>query len=498
MLQVTFSGAARTVTGSLYFLEYTQENGSKFSFAVDAGMFQVGTKLNLYKINSELLFDPKKLDAIILTHAHLDHCGRIPYLVKKGFGGRIFSTKATRDIAEVVMMDAAKLVGEGQMAELSSSTGNIQITEENAQSNQDQKNTDQLGNYKLYDILDVETTMGRFNNFEYHNKFNIHPNLQVEFFDAGHILGSCCLVLTEISTGKQVVFSGDLGNPGKPIIQDPEMLSNLKNLTHIFCETTYGNRVHPSFAPKEHLQEVINNTVFRKGKILIPSFSVERAQEVIYLIVELMREGRIKNIPIFLDSPMASKVLTIALNHPDLWDKEMKNKISSGVNPLQYKQLQIMDTVAQSKTINNIENSCIIIAGSGMMTGGRILKHLQFHLDNKDNTIIVVGYQAEGTLGREIAEGTKEVEVEGKVMRVLADIQTINEFSAHADSAMLKKWVSKMITDKRDAEKNPVTVFLTHGERDASLEFGKELESSLQEQVKTIWPEFGETISLWK
>jgi metallo-beta-lactamase family protein len=217
MLTVTFSGAARTVTGSLYYLEYTDTDGSKFNFAVDAGLFQVGQKVNLFKINSRLIFDPKKLDAIVLTHAHLDHCGRIPYLVKKGFGGRIYSTKATKEIAEVVMDDASKHIGEGEMADLVTSTGEI------ATGTIDNKEF-LLQENRLYTSLDVESAMTRFETHEYHQKFKIHPNIQIEFYDAGHILGSCCVVITELSTGNQLVFSGDLGNPGKPIIEDPEMI----------------------------------------------------------------------------------------------------------------------------------------------------------------------------------------------------------------------------------------------------------------------------------
>ncbi len=491
MLTVMFSGAARTVTGSLYYLEYTDSDGSKFNFAVDAGLFQVGQKVNLFKINSRLIFDPKKLDAIVLTHAHLDHCGRIPFLVKNGFGGRIYSTKATKEIAEVVMLDASKHIGEGEMADLVTQTGEIAV---DTLDNKDFK----INQNKLYTSLDVESALTRFQTHEYHKKFKIHPNIEIEFYDAGHILGSCCVVVTELSTGKQLVFSGDLGNPGKPIIEDPEMIKKVPGLTHIFTETTYGNRVHPIQEPKERLRETINSTVRKKGKILIPSFSVERAQEVIYLIVELMREGQIKNIPIFLDSPMASKVLTIALNHPELYDKDLQAKIKSKSNPLKYKQLQVMDSVAQSKTINSFNGPCIIIAGSGMMTGGRILKHLQFYLDKPENTVIVVGYQAEGTLGRQIVDGIPEVEVEGKMMKVRAQLEIINEFSAHADSKMLKKWITNMIHDKFLPRERVVTVFLMHGEKEASLALGEELEHSLRENIKTYWPKFSETVVLWK
>ena len=214
MLTVQFCGAARTVTGSQYYLEYTEPSGKVFRFCVDSGMFQVGNRLNLYRINSRLLFNAKKLDAIVLTHAHLDHCGRIPYLVSQGFGGRIYATKATKELAEIVMTDASKHINEGEMAELAADTGEIKA---------DHSVRQEQGEY-LYNTHDVEATMTRFRTYEYHEKFRIHRDLQVEFFDAGHILGSASVVITDLRTGKNVIFSGDLGNIDKPIIEDPEMI----------------------------------------------------------------------------------------------------------------------------------------------------------------------------------------------------------------------------------------------------------------------------------
>jgi metallo-beta-lactamase family protein len=490
MLTVTFCGAARTVTGSQYYLEYTEPSGKVFRFCVDSGMFQVGNRLNLFKINSRILFDPKKLDAIVLTHAHLDHCGRIPYLVKEGFGGRIYSTPATKEIAQIVMNDASRHLGEGEMAELTTMTG--AITAEKVKTNRNEEEG------KLYDENDVEQTMNRFRTYEYHDKFRIHQDLQVEFFDAGHILGSASVVITELTTGKNVIFSGDLGNIDKPIIKDPELICCFPRTTHIFTETTYGNRNHPTMNPKERLRELVNKTTDRKGKILIPSFSVERAQEVIYHLVELMREGKIRNIPIYLDSPMAMKVLNVVLDHPELYDDKIKKKIRENTNPLVYKKLKILETVDDSKSINGQKDSCIIIAGSGMMNGGRILKHLQFYIEDENNMLIIVGYMAVGTLGRQILENQEEVEVDGRMFKLKIEHHKINEFSAHADQTQLVKWAASIITDIPSAHKNPPTLFLMHGEKEQVEGFKTEIHARLGNNVQTYWPHFGEVVTMWE
>lgn len=491
MLKVRFCGAARTVTGSQYYFEYTDQTSKVFRFCVDSGMFQVGKKVNLFKINSHLLFDPKKLDALILTHAHLDHCGRIPYLIAKGFGGKIFSTEATKKIAGVVMADAARHQENGMaMPEVKDILGK----DNDAYKYEEQ--IKQSGDV-LYTSQDVESAMGRFKTYEYHQKFKIHPNLEVEFWDAGHILGSAFLTIREISTGRAWAMSGDLGNVDKPIINDPEMPRSYEGLTHIFIETTYGNRIHGDLDPKEKLRKATYKTLKRKGKVIIPSFSVERAQEIIYYLVELMRENKIQNVPIYLDSPMANKVLEIVLDHPELYDESMRKSISDKNHPLRHHNLKILETADDSKTLNRRNKPCIIIAGSGMLTGGRILKHLMFNIENPNHTLIFVGYQATGTLGREIFDGAKEIELEGKVLEVKNEIATINEFSAHADQKMLKKWIVNLAKDTPDDAKSPI-VYLMHGEKESALALGDELEGSLRSKVDAYWPHFGEWQTMWE
>jgi metallo-beta-lactamase family protein len=515
MLTVQFCGAARTVTGSQYFLEYTGNDGSKFNFAIDSGMFQVGGKVNLFKVNSHLVFEPTKLDAIVLTHAHLDHCGRIPYLVKMGFGGKIYSTPTTKQIAEVVMTDAAKLSTDPEADPTHPGAKSFYFPVKNmdAQSLKQEKfsvpslakvvenpkysQNLQKENVGLYELYDVEQAMTRFITNEYHQVFDIHPNISVEFCDAGHILGSAYVIIKEKSTGRTIVFSGDLGNINKPIIKDPEMPQFQNNLTHIFIETTYGNRLHGKLDPKSKLRDFAFNSLNSGGKLLIPAFSIERCQEVIYFLTELMRENKIPKTPIYLDSPMGSKVLSICLEHEELYDAELKQKIRDRQNPLIYSELKILDTADQSKTLNTMKDPCIIIAGSGMCNGGRILKHFLFNLENSENTVLLVGYQAEGTLGRELLDGKPEVTIEEKALQVKAKIGIITEFSAHADQLGLKNWISHLLLNDSEPELKP-TVFLMHGEKESSTKFGEEVENNFPGKVKTYWPYFAEKVTLWE
>jgi len=570
-LSVTFCGAARTVTGSLYYFEYQAPDGSKFTFALEAGMFQVGQKVNLFRINSHLLFDPKNLDAIVLSHAHLDHCGRIPYLVKMGFGGKIYATPATREIAQIVMEDAARQqvgnnrqdefyfneqgmsrtdLGQGNnrsrasvvpkshsdssqvsVAEdgggdssdthkpdtpagsatsplkgvqntngdrISSSFAKIQRRHEFAQnipagSAKIDRLQQRYGQLVLYSMHDVNQAMGRFVDQAYDHWFDIHPNVEVQFRDAGHILGSSYVIIREKSTGRTLAFSGDLGNPGKPIIEDPQLPDTLPQLTHVFTETTYGHKLHGKLDPKSKLETIVRAALLRGGKVFIPSFSVERAQEIIYFLIELMRENRLPHVPVFLDSPMAQKVLEVCLDHPELYDKDMQEKIRDKKNPLRDRFLKILGTAAESKTLNHRKDPCIIIAGSGMMNGGRILKHMSFSIDNPQNTLIFAGYQAEGTLGRKIFDGAKQIEIEGREFEVKCVVEMISEFSGHADQAMLKRWLLSMLPPK----KTP-TVFLMHGEKRSALAYGEEITALLPGRVQTYWPHFGETARLWE
>jgi metallo-beta-lactamase family protein len=505
-LSVTFCGASRTVTGSLYLVEYIDSNKKPFKFILDAGMFQVGGRANLYRINSHLVFDPKTVDAIVLTHGHLDHCGRIPYLFKMGFDGPIYCTKATSEIAQVVMEDAARMQKdeEGKLPQeyldieyFQKQQYEKQFVEKSKTENQlevIQKKLDEGEGYlKLYSDTDVAKAVSKFDTNEYHKKFKIHPEIEVEFYDAGHILGSAYVVFNFLTDNKKVVFSGDLGNVDKPIIEDPETPPKIENLAAVFTETTYGNKVHGVKEPKKKLAEAITpilNSI--NGKVLIPSFSVERAQEVIYFLYELMEEKVIPHVPVYLDSPMAMKILDICIEHTELYDDAMEEKIRMKKNPLKWNNLKILESRQESMSLNHMTKPCIIIAGSGMLTGGRMLKHLQNFIDNPRNLLMFCGYQAEGTLGRKIMDGATEVMIDYKMYDVKIQKINITEFSAHADRITLHKWLKDLYVPNETP-----FLFLMHGEAEAVKAYQEEINLDMP-KIRTYWPKFAETVVIFE
>lgn len=507
-LFVTFCGAARTVTGSLYHLEYIDSKGESFKFVLDAGMFQVGGRANLYRVNSHLVFDPKELDALVLTHGHLDHCGRIPYLVKMGFDGPIYSTPATQEIAEVVMSDSARMQKDDQgrlpqeylaidyfqkeeYKKQFSNTAEEPTKPENQLKMIEKQLEQGQGHLKLYSEVDVIKTMGMFETYSYHKKFKIHQEIEVEFFDAGHILGSAYVVFHFLVDDKKVVFSGDLGNLDKPIIEDPEIPPVVNNLAAVFTETTYGNKIHGQKQPKIKLEEAVTPVLEKGHKVFIPSFSVERAQEIIYFLYELMEEKKIPTVPVYLDSPMAIKVVDIMKEHIELYDNDMDKKISTNHNPFTWKNLKIMTTPEDSKSINHLNNPCIIIAGSGMLTGGRMLKHLSYNIQNPNHLLMFCGYQAEGTLGRQIMDNASEVEIDQRKFEVNIQKINITEFSAHADRITLHKWLEDLYNGSDKA-----TLFLMHGEAEAVIAYQDEINKTIP-NLKTHWPKFAEKVEIW-
>ena len=450
---ITFLGAARNVTGSKCLVEV---NGIRL--LIDCGLYQ---ERGLKNLNWEPFhISPDKLDIVLLTHAHLDHCGLIPKLVKEGFRGRIYCTPATTEIAKIVLLDSAK------------------IQEEDAAFKQKRHNREsRKGDYPeipLYTKEDAEASFSFFSSIEYEQKLDLGNGIEVVFYDAGHILGSATIKLLVKSNGEErtLIFSGDIGKKNTPILQDPTVFHQAD---YVVMESTYGNKGTPSSAADIHeiLSDIINNTNDNGGNVIIPSFAIERSQEVLYRLNELLRQDRIPHIMVFLDSPMAIRVTDVFRHHTDLFDEEAAELLRSGKHPCDLPGLQLCRTVDESKAINYIRGSVVIIAGSGMCNGGRVRHHLVNNIVRPECTILFVGYQAIGTLGRQIVDGAKTVRIHGKYFPVKAQVIKINGFSAHADKDELLQWISTF------KENPPRKVFITHGEEKVSKEFAEVVEQKL-------------------
>lgn len=420
-MHLNFLGAAKTVTGSCFLLEAENKR-----ILIDCGMYQgLVEHLNLVPFP----FKPEKIDALLITHAHLDHVGKVPKLVKEGFKGEIIATRATFDLAKIMLRDSAK------------------IQEEEVKKNERA--------VALYTIEDVENTIEKFStSVKYGEEISI-GKIKAKFNDAGHILGSAFIEIE--AEGKRITFSGDLGNKGKPIVRDPEKPNKADFL---ILESTYGDRNHKSIKESvEELREAIVNTIER-GNVIIPSFALERTQDILYFLREFFEKDLLPECRVFVDSPLATSATEIFLAHPECFDSETL-KVFMKKDPFDFPTLKFTRSVIESKQINHIKSGAVIIAGAGMCTGGRILHHLKHNLAREECSIVFVGFQAEGTLGRKIIEGAKAVEILGEKVKVRAKIYTINGFSAHADQSQLVEW-AKLAKAKR--------IFLVHGEeRQAKL-----------------------------
>jgi metallo-beta-lactamase family protein len=442
-LKLTFLGATRNVTGSRFLLDVDDTR-----LLIDCGLYQERE----FKARNWENFPvpPSSINALLLTHAHLDHSGYLPKLVKDGFHGRIYCTPATADITKIILLDSAK----------------IQV--EDAEFKMKRHNREgRKGPYPeipLYTAQDAEACFPSFAAVEYGKTVQIADGFKVSFHDAGHILGAS-MIKVIIGSGKDrriILFSGDVGRWNKPILRDPTIFSEAD---YVLVESTYGDRVHESEETiKESLANAINSTWKEGGNIVIPSFALERAQEVLYHLNNLLLAGEIPRLITFVDSPMAVNVTEVFQKYENLFDEETISLIKRGESPFHFQGLSLISATEKSKAINQISGTVIIIAGSGMCTGGRIKHHLVNNISRENSTILFVGYQANGTLGRIIADGAKEVRILGEKRRVLAKIARINGFSGHADRNELNRWLSSL-------KKPPRNVFVVHGETDSAQSF---------------------------
>jgi metallo-beta-lactamase family protein len=443
-IKLKFLGAAQNVTGSRHLLEANDTR-----LLIDCGLYQE----RQFRARNWDPFpvEPATIDAVLLTHAHLDHCGFLPKLVREGFAGKIYCTAATAEIARIILLDSAK------------------IQEEDAEYKRKRHEREgRKGPYPyapLYTTEDAEACFPLFSNVEYRQSIDLGEDVEATLYDAGHVLGSSIIRAKVRQNGDEriILFSGDIGRPDRPIVCDPTVFDYAD---YVLIESTYGDRVHEDTADvKKSIGEVINAAKKAGGNIIVPSFALERSQEVLYYLNELRLENKIPRLRVFLDSPMASKLTKIFQHHPDLFDTQMADFVKRHKSPFQLPGLKMAGTAEESKAINKMRGTIMVIAGSGMCTGGRIKYHLVNNISRPENTIMFVGYQAVGTLGRSIVDGAEEVRILGEKRKVKAKIVRIHGFSAHADRNELLTWL-------RELDSPPRGVFVVHGEAESARSFG--------------------------
>jgi metallo-beta-lactamase family protein len=448
-MKLSFHGADRGVTGSCHLLECAGKR-----VLIDCGMFQ-GSH-SLHQANAaDFGFDAASIDYMLLTHAHLDHCGRLPLLAKRGFKGEIITTSATRELARIVMLDAAHLQEEDSefQARRAAHNSNIQVMP------------------PLYTQLDALNTLEHFGRTaSYGETLRLVPSIRATFYDAGHILGSASIFVEMEESGRKasVVFSGDIGGSGRPILRDPVPPPKPDATV---METTYGDRDHKGLVPSvDELYQVISDTFKRGGNVVIPTFALERAQELLYYLREGVEAGRLaRDVKVYLDSPMAISATEIYRHHPECYDVETAALFREGQDPFGLPGLRFTRESAESAALNSVTSGAIIMSGSGMATGGRVVHHLQHNIGRAESSIVFVGYAAKGTLARQIIDGAKTVHLFGKDVPVQAQIHTINGFSAHADQTELLAWQRQVGAQR---------TFLVHGEEDVMHKFAAQLQNT--------------------
>ena len=460
-IKLIFLGAACNVTGSSYVLET-----SNVRLLVDCGLYQ---ERELRSRNWDPFpIPPHTLDAVLLTHAHIDHCGLLPKLVRDGFRGRVYCTEATSEIAQIILLDSAHLQEED--------------AEFKRKRHEREKRRSPFLEIPLYTVDDAKASFPLFEPVRYGETVQIGDGVEATFHDAGHVLGSSMIrvSLSEGAEQRTIVFSGDVGRWDKPILPDPSVFNDVD---YILVESTYGDRLHddpPDIT--DSLAAIVNSTWKAGGNIIVPSFALQRSQEIIYRLNQLLSEDRIPHLMVFLDSPMAVSITRVFRRHPELFDQKTLQLMRQGRSPFEFPGLKMIETIDESKAIDHISGTVMVIAGSGMCTGGRVKHHLVTNITRPESTILFVGYQAIGTLGRQIVDGAKEVRILGQYYPVRARIAQLHGLSSHADKNELFRWLSAL-------KRTPRRVFVVHGEPEATKQFSEFL------REKTGWdisvPEYG-------
>ena len=442
-MRLKFLGACKQVTGSCYFLD-----AGGLRLLIDCGLYQ--ERAFLERNWKKFPVPPGQIDFVLLTHVHLDHSGLIPKLVREGFSKQILTTAASKELLPIVLFDSAHI-----------------HEEDAAFKKKRHKREGRKGPYPeipVYTVKDAKRALPLVKDIPYGMPLNLNDHVSVCFHDAGHILGSAMveLIIQENGKIKKIIFSGDIGQWNKPIVRDPSVF---EQADYVIMESTYGNRNHEDLSDIETmLCGIINDTVAAGGNVIIPTFAIERAQELIFYLGQLIRQDRIPYLMTFLNSPMAVDVTEVFQHHPECLDEETLTLLRNNQQPFRFPGLRLINSTAESKAINNIKGSCIIMAGSGMCTEGRVKFHLVENISRSESTILFVGYQAAGTLGRQILEGHPQVRIHGQYHQVRARIAKINSFSAHPDRRGLLKWLSYF-------KSKPQQLFLTHGDNDVALSF---------------------------
>jgi metallo-beta-lactamase family protein len=464
-MEIQFLGGARSVTGTMHVLVV---RGKKI--LLDCGLYQ-GKRDEAFQRNRQLPFEAGSIDAMVLSHAHIDHSGNIPQLVKLGYTGNIFCTHATRDLCSIMLQDS------GHIQEMDAEYVNKKRARSGLKPVE-----------PFYSAHDALRAMNQFASVGYERNVQIADGVSATFYDAGHILGSAIIALDINDDGKPIrlVFSGDLGRPNMPILRDPVIL---KEADILFTESTYGGRLHDDFATlNQKLAQVVNDTVGRGGKIIIPAFSVGRTQEIVYSLHQLTLAGEIPEMPVFVDSPLSLNATEIFRMHPECYDEETADFLQQTDDVFGFKKLHYIENVEESKKLNDVRTPCIIISASGMCEAGRILHHLRNNIEDEKNTILIVGFMAENTLGRRLVEGDPTVKIFGDEYRLAAQVVKLNAFSAHADRAELIQWISAFDRERLNH------LYILHGEYDQSEALAQGLGTLGLREVRI--PERGETVEV--